>query len=105
MCASPQKRPYPSAMTSVSCATQKSTLTVAWRFASWPRAMYKSLLLLYLLSSNPHFFFPKCKDKELNVLLLSALPKKKENVIPCARPVEKMHGEHTCRVRLPVKKQ
>ena len=28
------KRPYNAAMTSAFCATQKSTLTVAWRFAS-----------------------------------------------------------------------
>jgi len=82
------KRIYNSAMTSVFCGTRKPSAVAAWRCANWPRAMYKSLLLLHLLSSHPHFFFPKCKDKELNVLLLSP-PKNKGNVAPCARPAKK----------------
>jgi len=91
MCASSHKRTYNSAMTSVLCATPELTLTVAWRFASWPGAIYKAFscctFFPYLYTSS---FQNQNIGEHVHVLLFFVTPNKDEDG-PCVRLLKKGH--------------
>ena len=97
MCASPQKWPFYSAMTSVFCGTRKSSAVAAWRFANWPRAIYKSLV--FSCTSTPHIHTSSFQDlKRRNACLPPLSSRKERGSRSCARPAEKhpdvFHVEH-----------